>query len=176
MGLKRVLLQLFLILSICFSQGCSNNNSKNEVKDEVIELSYANIFPPTHVHSKLPEAWCKEVEERTGGRIKITYYPGQTLLKEAKVYYGILDGIADIGQSVFGYNRGVFPAMEAFALPNGFTSGSQATRVLNEFNKKFKPKALSRVKILYLHAHGPPLLHDVAGRIRRLSCTRFLTP
>ena len=94
------------------------------------------------------------------GKVKITYYPGQTLLKEAKVYYGILNGIADIGQSVFGYNRGVFPAMEAFALPNGFKSGAQATRVLNEFYNKFKPDELSQVKILYLHAHGPPLLHS----------------
>ncbi|MFC1839505.1 TRAP transporter substrate-binding protein [Thermodesulfobacteriota bacterium] len=156
MGFKRGFLQLFLVLSIFLFQGCGNNTGS----DDVIELSYANIFPPTHIHSKLPEAWCKEVEKRTEGKVKITYYPGQTLLKEAKVYYGILDGIADIGQSVFGYNRGVFPAMEAFALPNGFTSGFQATRVLNEFYEKFEPQELSRVKILYLHAHGPPLLHS----------------
>jgi len=155
MGIKRRFLQ-FLIFSIFILQGCSDNTSKSEV----IELSYANIFPPTHIHSKLPEAWCKKVEKRTKGKVKITYYPGQTLLKEAKVYYGIMNGIADMGQSVFGYNRGVFPAMEAFALPNGFKSGAQATRVLNEFYKKFKPDELSQVKILYLHAHGPPLLHS----------------
>jgi len=156
MGLKRGFLQLFLIFSICLFQGALAKTGKAEV----IELSYANVFPPTHVQSKLPEAWCREVEKRTGGKVKITYYPGQTLLKEDKLYYGILNGIADIGQSVFGYNRGVFPAMEAFALPNGFTSGSQATQVLNEFFKKFNPRELSRAKILYLHAHGPPLLHS----------------
>lgn len=156
MAFKRKFLQMFLILSICLFQGFLADTGGAEV----IELSYANIFPPTHIHSKLPEAWCSEVEKRTEGKVKITYYPGQTLLKEAKVYYGILNGITDIGQSVFGYNRGVFPAMEAFALPNGFTSGSQATRLLNEFYKKFKPGELSRVKILYLHAHGPPLLHS----------------
>ncbi len=156
MGLKRGFFQLFLIFSICIFPGFPTNTSAAEV----IELSYANIFPPTHVQSKLPEAWCKEVEKRTKGKVKITYYPGQTLLKEDKVYYGILNGIADIGQSVFGYNRGVFPAMESFALPHGFTSAPQAIRVLNEFYKHFKPKELSRVKILYLHAHGPPLLHS----------------
>ena len=156
MELKRGFLQIFLIFSICLFQGFLTNTSAAEI----IELSYANIFPPTHIQSKLPEVWCKEVEKRTKGKVKITYYPGQTLLKEDRVYYGILNGIADIGQSVFGYNRGVFPAMEAFALPNGFTSGSQATRVLNEFYKHFKLKELSRVKILYLHAHGPPMLHS----------------
>jgi len=168
MGLKRGFL-LFLIFSICIFQGCTDNTGETEV----IELSYANIFPPTHIHSKLPEAWCKEVEKRTKGKVKITYYPGQTLLKEAKVYYGILNGISDIGHSVFGYNRGVFPAMEAFALPNGFKSGAQAPPVLNEFNKKFKPKELSRVKILYLHAHGPPMLHSKV-RIDKLEDMRGL--
>ena len=144
MLLKSRFLQAFLIFSIFLFQGYIHNARGAEV----IELSYANVFPPTHIHSKLPEAWCKEVEKRTKGRVKITYYPGQTLLKEAKVYYGILNGIAEIGQSVFGYNRGVFPAMEAFALPNGFKSGMQATLLVNEFYEKFKPKELSRVKIL----------------------------
>ena len=132
----------------------------NVYGDEVIELSYANVFPPTHIHSKLPEAWCKEVEKRTNGKVKITYYPGKTLLKDSLVYSGVLSGITDIGQSVFGYNRGVFPAMEAFSLPHGFKSASEATMVLNKFYKNFNLKELSKVKIMYLHAHGPPMLHS----------------
>jgi TRAP-type C4-dicarboxylate transport system substrate-binding protein len=127
---------------------------------EVIELSYANVFPPTHIHSKLPEAWCREIEKRTNGKVKITYYPGKTLLKDSLIYSGVLSGIADIGQSVFGYNRGVFPAMEAFSLPHGFRSASEATMVLNRFYNNFNLKELSEVKIMYLHAHGPPMLHS----------------
>jgi TRAP-type transport system periplasmic protein len=34
-----------------------------------------------------------------------------------------------------------------------------ATRVANEFFKKFLPKELEGVKLLYIHAHGPGLLH-----------------
>ncbi|MBW2023301.1 MAG: C4-dicarboxylate ABC transporter substrate-binding protein, partial [Deltaproteobacteria bacterium] len=44
-----------------------------------IKLTYSNFFPPTHIQSKLAEAWCKEVEKRTNGRVKVEYYPGQTL-------------------------------------------------------------------------------------------------
>ncbi len=156
MRVMRVFLQLFLILSICFLWGCSSDTKKTEI----IELSYTNHFPPTHIQSRLAEAWCKEVEKRTGGRVKITYYPVQTLLEADKIYNGILNGITDIGQSVFGYNRGVFPAMEAFSLPHGFKSAPEATRVLNEFHKHFKLKETSRIKILYLHAHGPAMLHS----------------
>ncbi|MFC1883254.1 TRAP transporter substrate-binding protein [Thermodesulfobacteriota bacterium] len=125
-----------------------------------IELSYANMFPPTHIQSKLPESWCKEVEKRTNGKVKITYYPGQTLLKGPKIYSGVVDGIADIGTSVLGYSRGVFPAMEAIDLPMGYPSGEVATKVINAFYEKFKPKSFANVKPMYFHAHGPGILHS----------------
>jgi len=156
MGIKRGCLQLFLIFSICLFLGIL----KDANAAEIIELSYTNHFPPTHIQSKLAEAWCKEVEKRTAGKVKITYYPVQTLLEPDKIYYGILNGITDIGQCVFGYNRGVFTAMEAFSLPHGFASAPEATRVLNEFHKNFELKETSRIKILYLHAHGPAMLHS----------------
>jgi TRAP-type C4-dicarboxylate transport system substrate-binding protein len=50
--------------------------------------------------------------------------------------------------------------MEAVDLPMGYTSGMSASFVINAFYNKFKPKALSDVKILFLHAHGPGLLHS----------------
>jgi TRAP-type transport system periplasmic protein len=124
-----------------------------------IELAYANFFPPTHIQAKLGAEWAAEIEKRTNGKVKITYYPGGALLKGPKIYEGVLTGIADIGMSVFGYSRGVFPAMEAIDLPNGYPNGKVATLVINEFYKKFKPKELDKVKVLYLHAHGPGLLH-----------------
>jgi TRAP-type transport system periplasmic protein len=124
-----------------------------------IELGYANFFPPTHVQAKLGAEWAAEIEKRTNGKVKITYYPGGALLKGPKVYDGVLKGIADIGMSVFGYSRGVFPAMEVIDLPNAYPNGKVATLVINDFYNKFKPKELNQVKVLYLHAHGPGLLH-----------------
>jgi len=125
-----------------------------------IELSYANFFPPTHIQAKLGQMWAKEIEKRTNGKVKITYYPGGSLLKGPKIYDGVLKGITDIGMSVFGYTRGVFPSMEAIDLPLGYPSGKVATCVINEFYNRFRPKELSKVKVMYLHAHGPGLLHS----------------
>ena len=51
------------------------------VQAESVKLTYSNFFPPTHVQSKLAEAWCKEVEKRTDGRVVVQYFPGQTLTK-----------------------------------------------------------------------------------------------
>jgi TRAP-type C4-dicarboxylate transport system substrate-binding protein len=50
--------------------------------------------------------------------------------------------------------------MEAIDLPLGYPSGRVATLVINAFYKEFQPKELAEVKVLYLHAHGPGLLHS----------------
>lgn len=125
-----------------------------------IQLNSATFFPPTHIHSKLLDAWGKEVEKRTGGKVKITYYPGGALLKGPQIYDGIVKGVADIGMSVFAYTRGVFPSIEAVEKPLGYPSGSVATYVINDFANEFKPKELDDAKVLFLHAHGPGLFHS----------------
>ena len=129
-------------------------------KGETINLTYSNFFPPTHIHGKLGDAWAKEIGKRTNGKVKITYFPGGALLKGPQMYDGILKGITDIGMSCFAYTRGRFPVMEAIDLPLGYPSGRVATLVINAFYKEFQPKELAEVKVLYLHAHGPGLLHS----------------
>ena len=42
------------------------------------------------------------------------------------------------------------------------------TRLINEYYNKFKPKELDEVKVLYLHAHGPGLLHTTKKPITKL--------
>lgn len=126
---------------------------------ETIELNYSIFFPPTHVHNKAAEAWAREIESRTGDAVKINIYPGGTLTGAAECYEGVVKGISDIGMSVFAYTRGRFPVMEAVDLPLGYPSGMTATRVANDFYRQIMPEELDDVKVLYLHAHGPGLLH-----------------
>ena len=126
---------------------------------KTVTLKYSNFFPPTHIQSKLAEAWCKEVEKQTEGRVKIEYYPGGSLLKAKQIYDGVADGISDIGFSVLAYNRGRFPVTGALDLPFGYPSGVVATNVANELNDKLKPKEFDDTKLMYLHAHGPGFIH-----------------
>ncbi|MHB8763080.1 MAG: TRAP transporter substrate-binding protein [Deferrisomatales bacterium] len=131
-------------------------------------LTYSNFFPPTHVHSKLAEAWCQEVEKRSGGQVAIQYFPGQTLTKADQIYDGVVNGISDIGYSLFAYTRGRFPVMEVVDLPLGYPSGKTATAVINEVFREMKPKELDDVKVLYLHAHGPGLVNSRTKPIRTM--------
>ncbi len=133
-----------------------------------VKLSYSNFFPPTHVQSILAQSWCDEIKKRTDGKVVVQYYPGQTLTKSSQVYDGVVSGLSDIGLALFGYTRGRFPVMEAVDLPLGYTSGMQATKVINEFYNEFKPKELDDTEVMYLHAHGAGLLHTRGKAVRKL--------
>ena len=150
---------LNLLFTSCFLISLTIT-SVPSAKAKTIDLSYSNFFPPTHIHGKLGDAWAKDIGKRTNGRVKITYFPGGALLKGPQIYDGILKGITDIGMSCFAYTRGRFPVMEAIDLPLGYPSGRVATSVINDFYKEFQPIELAEVKVLYLHAHGPGLLHS----------------
>jgi TRAP-type C4-dicarboxylate transport system substrate-binding protein len=133
-----------------------------------IKLTYSNFFPPGHVQSKLAEAWCQEVEKRTHGQVVVEYFPGQTLTKARQVYDGVVEGISDIGFSVLAYTRGRFPVMAAVDLPLGYTSGKVATQVINAVYDKFQPEELMDTKVMYLHAHGPGLIHTQDKPVRKM--------
>jgi TRAP-type C4-dicarboxylate transport system substrate-binding protein len=103
--------------------------------------------------------WAKEVEKRTDGAVKINVFPGGTLTKADECYDGVVKGISDLGMSCFAYTRGRFPVMEAVDLPLGYPTGMVATKSANQYFAAMNPDELKDVKVLYIHAHGPGILH-----------------
>jgi TRAP-type transport system periplasmic protein len=155
---KHFAVKLFLfVLFMSFCLITLPNLASAQQKE--IKLNFSNFFPAPHANSIIMEQWCKEVEKRTNGKVKITYFPGGTLTPAAQTYDNVVKGIADIGESVFAYTRGKFPLIEVWDLPLGYKNGVQATGLVNAFYAKFKPKELDEVKVLFLHAHGPGILH-----------------
>jgi TRAP-type C4-dicarboxylate transport system substrate-binding protein len=129
--------------------------------EDVIKLKYSDIYAPAHKNGILAQQWCKEVEKRTNGRVKITHFPGGTLTPPPQTYDSVVKGIADIGHTLAAYSAGRFLLTEVFGQPIGFTSGYQATKTLNEYYKKFKPKEFDDTKIMYIHGHGPGMFQTV---------------
>jgi TRAP-type C4-dicarboxylate transport system substrate-binding protein len=124
-----------------------------------IKLNYSIFFPAPHKNTVLATEWAKEIEKRTNGAVKITMFPGGTLTPADKCYDGVVNGLSDIGMSVLGYSRGRFPLTEVIDLPLGYKNGLAATQLINRYYQKFQPKELDDVKVMYLHAHGPGILH-----------------
>jgi TRAP-type transport system periplasmic protein len=124
-----------------------------------VKLNYSIFFPAPHKNTVLATEWAQEIEKRTNGAVKITIFPGGTLTPADKCYDGVVKGISDIGMSVLGYTRGRFPLTEVIDLPLGYKNGLAATKLINIYYQKFKPKELDDVKVMYLHAHGPGILN-----------------
>ena len=124
-------------------------------QEKVVKLRYSNFFPPVHAIGKLSGEWCKEVEKRTGGRVKISHFAGGTLTPPMQTYDSTVKGICDVGQALLAYAPGRLPLSEVLSLPLGATSGYQATKMANEYYKKFRPKEFDDVKVMYLHCCDP---------------------
>jgi TRAP-type C4-dicarboxylate transport system substrate-binding protein len=163
--MKKQILTIMLILCVGLALG---SLSPVTAEAAAVKLTYSNFFPPGHIQSKLAEDWCKEVEKRTNGEVVVEYFPGQTLTKARQVYDGVVEGISDVGFSVLAYTRGRFPVMAAVDLPLGYTSGKVATKVINAVYQKFMPEELMDTQVMYLHAHGPGLIHTKSKPVYKI--------
>jgi TRAP-type transport system periplasmic protein len=144
------------------------------VQAATYNFTYSTFFPPTHIQTKVPEAWIKEIEELSKGQIKIQIFTGGSLTPAPQIYDGVVKGISDFGLSVLAYSPGRFPVVSAVDNPLGFTNAFVATRVINGLNTKFQPKELSDVHVCYLFAHGPGVLHTVNKPVKKLEDVKGL--
>ncbi len=124
-----------------------------------IELNYSTHFPGTAKLAILQKEWADEIGKRTNGRVKITLFYGGTLTPPDRCYEGVVNGVSDIGNSIFGLSRGRFPLTEVADLPLGITDMLAFARAFNEYFKKFQPKELDDVKVLYLYASSASQMH-----------------
>ena len=63
---------------------------------KTIELRFATFIPPTDVYAVTLGEWAKDLEQRTNGRVKVTFYHGQSLLKVPELLDGVASGTADM--------------------------------------------------------------------------------
>jgi len=129
-------------------------------EDKPIELKFSSWVGVGHGHHTgvlLP--WTKMIEEKSGGRLKVTIYPGSTLGKASDHWDLVRNGIADMGFAALGYTPGRFPRSSVTELPLLFKTakgGSQA--VWSIFDKDLKTE-FSGVKILWIWVHPPGQFH-----------------
>ena len=76
---------------------------------EGIYNELCRLLPAPHKQAVLVDQWCKEIEKRTDGRVKVTPFHGATLTPAAMIYDSVTKGIADIGMGTLGYSQGKIP-------------------------------------------------------------------
>ena len=107
------------------------------------------------------DVWADNVEESSGGRIKVDRYPSMQLGgKPPELMDQAIDGVADVVWTVVGYTPGRFPGTEVFELPFMMTNARAVSRAYWEmFEKHWKDTDFKDVHILGTWVHGPGLLH-----------------
>lgn len=123
--------------------------------EKVIRLRYATFSPPMSGMANLADQWCKEVEKRSNGKVKISFHPGGSLAPANQSYEAAVRGITDISLTATQWTAGRFPMSELIHLPLGVKNSFQGTNMINAWFKEFKPKEFDDVKVLYLFASGP---------------------
>jgi TRAP-type C4-dicarboxylate transport system substrate-binding protein len=124
-----------------------------------IKLEFSSILPSHDKLGLMLEEWCRDVEQRTSGRVHITYYPGGILTPAPQTFDSVTTGIADIGFAPMGVTPGRFPLSEVMEQPFGIKSAFMMTRLSNDFLRAFKPREFEPVKVLFLLSASPGLLH-----------------
>jgi TRAP-type C4-dicarboxylate transport system substrate-binding protein len=140
-----------------------------------IELKFCNYFPVPAGQSKICEEFIKDLEARSGGQLKIRFFPAGTLLTAPKIYDGVVEGIADIGFSNISYTFGRFRVTEALDLPLGFPNAWVANHVANDFFREFKPKEWDKIHMLSMHTSPVNVVLTSTKPVNKIEDLRGMT-
>lgn len=146
------LLSAFLCLAALGLEACQKERS-------VTKLEFSGILPAHDKLSQTLEEWCRDLERRSGGRVRATYHPGGILTPATQIFDSVATGIADIGFGPMGVTPGRFPLTEVLEQPLGIENSVMMTRLSNDFYRAFRPKELEQVKVLFFLSASPGLLH-----------------
>ena len=140
-----------------------------------IELKFCNYFPVPARQSKICEEFIKDLEARSGGQLKVRFFPAGTLLTAPKMYDGVVEGIADIGFSNIGYTFGRFRMTEVLDLPLGFPNAWVANHVANDFFREFKPKEWDKIHMLSMHTSPVNVVISATKPVNKMEDLKGMT-
>ncbi|MFH1646778.1 MAG: TRAP transporter substrate-binding protein DctP [Chloroflexota bacterium] len=130
---------------------------------KVWELKYADWGPSVTELGQRAIQWADVINERTGGRVKITLYFGQALMKSADHLRGVSAGIADAALYVIGGDQQVNRIMEQPFLFSPTTDTFERTEIFNQLRSKFPEldKELENTRPLYWRSIVPEHVNTV---------------
>ena len=127
-----------------------------------VTLSLHQFLPAqANVPQLILDVWADNVEEASGGRIKIDRFPSMQLGgSPPELIDQATDGVADIVWTVVGYTPGRFPRTEVFELPFLMTDArAMSSAYWQMFETHMKDTEFSDVHILGTWVHGPGMIH-----------------
>lgn len=168
--MKKVILPLIVLVLIIplIVVGCSNTPSspaqpsqpsKTETgssQDQTIDLKFAFHIPPQAYFAKAAIEWAQTIMDASNGKVKITTYPGGTLVKQQDEYDAVLSNLCDIILLYPDITPGRFQLSGLDTLPMLFPSAEVCGSVYWDIIEKYYLDTdFSKVKILWDQAMPP---------------------
>lgn len=152
----------FMIVSLVVLAAPSTSFAQaQKTTTKPIELRWAVAWPPTNDFCLRILPWAKnEIEKRTNGRVKITFFYAGQLLGPIEVYEGVVKRIADIGTSRMAFTPGRFPVGRGYEMPGVIFNNAQVSNSVSwELYKKYKPAEFNDTHMLWIDSTGPAMLY-----------------
>ena len=162
---------MVLLMGICLAvvmvgYASLTASAPNPEEKKVIELKYSHIFPPQpSLPAQIVGHFAKLIEEKTGGRVKVTIYPAGALVAPAQIFDGALKGLTDIGSTTHDYVPGRFPALTSTGCAYATVNAYAHTRAAYDIVQKFNPKEVADLVVFFPGSPGPYVIASRVGVI-----------
>ena len=122
---------------------------------KVFTLKFAEYLPEASLSVKVGDIpFVEACEKRSGGRLKIEFYPGETLVKSSGMLEAGMTGVADIVACAPGYFPDKLPMNTIWELPMlGYSNRTEGVKVAEQVQEKYLDIDLKAVNMHYLGAH-----------------------
>jgi len=136
---------------------------------KTFSLKYASWVPQHDTMNYAPNLWMKEVEKRTGGKVKVTPYYAQSLGKVGNSLDMLKTGICDLALMPTGMLSKDFRVLDVLSLPGLISDRVVGTEVMYALLQRgLLEKEFAGYKPIVLQAHDPFYLVLTKKRVTTL--------
>lgn len=122
--MRKIVFRIGSIFIACILAGSFfvpvNCPAASPTKEKPIVWKVQTPWPPALFLHKMAGIWAKDVEEMSGGRMKIDLYATEEIVPAFGIFDAVRVGTLDAGHTWAGYNIGKFPALTFMAATPAF--------------------------------------------------------
>jgi TRAP-type transport system periplasmic protein len=130
-------------------------------KPTTVTLNAFTFWGALSPFSLMINDWLRNIELRSQGQVKISWFPGDSLISGMDYRDALTKNIADLG-TIYRTSDKAYPATAYFVYPQGMSNAWTLSMVANDYFNKFQPAELSDLHIFWQVAVGPS--HLLGGK------------
>jgi TRAP-type transport system periplasmic protein len=163
LNLKRLRISAWLAAAALWAVWCASSQAQPT-------LTASTWVPPTHTMTRALVEWGKQIEQESGGRLKLNVLP-KPVTNPPGHFDAVRDGLVDVSYTVQGYTPGRFPLATLAELPF-LGDSAEALSVAFQRTATKHPQILDEykgVKVLAVFTHGPGTIYNTKRPINSLA-------